>query len=50
MTRHLELTIDELRARVAATRLPIPEDRLEMVRKLLANALAPIRAADWRAG
>ncbi|HEY7650114.1 MAG TPA: amidase [Methylomirabilota bacterium] len=49
MTRHPELTIDELRARIAATRLPIPEERLEMVRKLLANALAPIGAADWRA-
>jgi aspartyl-tRNA(Asn)/glutamyl-tRNA(Gln) amidotransferase subunit A len=48
MTRP-ELTIDELRARIAATRLPIPEARLEMVRKLLSNALAPIRGADWRA-
>jgi aspartyl-tRNA(Asn)/glutamyl-tRNA(Gln) amidotransferase subunit A len=49
MTRHPDLTLDELRARSAATRLPIPDERLEMVRKLLANALAPIRAADWRA-
>src|SRR5262245_15191688 len=49
MSHHPELTIDELRARIAATRLPIPEERLDMVRKLLSNALAPIRAADWRA-
>jgi aspartyl-tRNA(Asn)/glutamyl-tRNA(Gln) amidotransferase subunit A len=49
MSQPFEFTIDELRARIAAAGVPIPEARQEMVRKLLANALAPIRAADWRA-
>lgn len=44
-----ELTIDEVRARMRAAGITIPEDRLEMVRKLLADALRPIRATDWRA-
>ena len=44
-----ELTLDELRARIKAAGLPIPEERLEMVRRLLGDALRPIRAADWRA-
>jgi hypothetical protein len=44
-----ELTLDELRDRIKATGLPIPEERLEMVRRLLGDALRPIRAADWGA-
>ena len=43
-----DLTLDELRNRIKATGLPIPDARLEMVRKLLGDALKPIRAADWR--
>ena len=44
-----ELTLDELRARIAAAGLDIPEHRLAMVRKLLSDALAPVRKADSRA-
>jgi hypothetical protein len=44
-----DLTLDEVRDRIKATGLPIPEARLAMVRKLLGDALGPIRAADWRA-
>jgi hypothetical protein len=43
-----ELTMDELRARIAAAGVPIPENRLNMVRKLLGEALAPLRARDSR--
>ena len=49
MTQRPEFSMQELRARIAAAGVPIPEARLEMVRKLLSNALAPIRAEDWRA-
>ena len=43
-----ELTMDELRARIAAAGLTIPEHRLSMVRKLLNDALAPVRRVDSR--
>jgi hypothetical protein len=43
-----DLTIDELRDRIKAAGVPIPESRLRMVQKLLADALRPIRATDWR--
>ena len=43
------MTIDELRARIAAAGLSIPDARLEMVRTLLTNALAPIAKMDRRA-
>jgi len=43
-----ELTLDELRERVRAAGVSIPEHRLNMVRKLLADALAPVRALDSR--
>src|SRR3989442_11318530 len=49
MTQRPEFSMQELRARIAAAGVPIAEARLEMVRKLLSNALAPIRAEDWRA-
>jgi aspartyl-tRNA(Asn)/glutamyl-tRNA(Gln) amidotransferase subunit A len=49
MTERPVLSMEELRARIAAAGVPILEARLEMVRKLLSNALAPIRAEDWRA-
>lgn len=42
------LTIDELRARIRAAGVPIPEERLEVVRAILSDALAPLRAQDWR--
>ena len=44
-----ELTIEELRHRIEVAGVSIPEERLEMVKKLLGDALRPIRATDWRA-
>jgi aspartyl-tRNA(Asn)/glutamyl-tRNA(Gln) amidotransferase subunit A len=41
--------IDELRRRIAATGLPIPEARLNMIDKLMTLVLAPIHGEDWRA-
>ncbi len=41
-----QLTLEELRDRIKAAGVSIPEARLEMVRTLLANALAPVRAMD----
>jgi aspartyl-tRNA(Asn)/glutamyl-tRNA(Gln) amidotransferase subunit A len=49
MAERLALTIDELRARITASGLPIPEARLGMVHKLMGLVLAPIRGEDWRA-
>ena len=43
-----ELTMEELRARIAAAGVTIPENRLNMVRKLLGEALAPLRSRDSR--
>lgn len=43
-----ELTMDELRARIAAAGLKIPDARLAMVRKLLSDALAPLHRVDSR--
>ena len=43
------MTIEELRARIKATGLVIPDNRLEMVRTLMTNALAPIEKMDARA-
>jgi hypothetical protein len=44
-----ELTLEELRERMRAAGITIAENRLAMVRKLLADALAPVRALDSRA-
>ena len=44
-----ELTMDELRERIRVAGITIAENRLAMVRKLLADALAPVRALDSRA-
>jgi len=43
-----ELTMDELRERLRVAGITIAENRLGMVRKLLADALAPVRALDSR--
>jgi hypothetical protein len=43
-----ELTMEELRARIAAAGVTIAENRLNMVRKLLSDALAPLRTIDSR--
>jgi hypothetical protein len=44
-----ELTLDEVRDRMRAAGISIPEARLDMVRVLLSTALAPVRAMDSRA-
>ena len=49
MSDRRELTLDELRERMRAAGITIAENRLAMVRKLLADALAPVRALDSRA-
>jgi aspartyl-tRNA(Asn)/glutamyl-tRNA(Gln) amidotransferase subunit A len=49
MTERPELTMEELRTRIAAAGVPIPEARQEMIREFLSNALASIRGEDWRA-
>ena len=49
MAESLELTLDELRARLRATGITMAEHRLPMVRKLLSDALVHVRALDSRA-
>jgi hypothetical protein len=44
-----DLTLEELRARIAAAGVTIADERLPMVRKLLDDALAPLRKVDSRA-
>jgi hypothetical protein len=48
MAESHELTLEELRTRIQAAGLPIPENRLGMVRKLLSDALVHVRALDSR--
>ena len=43
-----ELTLEELRARIQAAGLTIPDNRMGMVRKMLSDALVPVRALDSR--
>ena len=43
------LSMDDVRARMKAAGVQIAENRLEMVRVLLSNALTPVQAADTRA-
>jgi hypothetical protein len=49
MAESHELTLEELRRRIQAAGLSIPENRLGMVRKLLSDALVHVRALDSRA-
>src|SRR5262249_30648855 len=42
------MTLDELRDRMKAARIEIAENRLELVRRLLADALRPIHEMDSR--
>ena len=44
-----EITLDEVKRRAAVAGLAIREDRLESVRQLLKDALAPLRRMDSRA-
>jgi hypothetical protein len=48
MDGQTELSLDELRRRIAAAGITIPENRLGMVRKLLGDALVHVRALDSR--
>lgn len=43
------VTLDDVKKRAQAARLTIREERLEMVRRLLDDALAPVRKMDPRA-
>ena len=42
------MTLEELRDRMKAARVEIAENRLEVVRRLLMDALRPIHAMDSR--
>lgn len=44
-----EITLAEVRARAQTAGLALRADRVEMVRRLLADALAPLRRMDARA-
>jgi len=43
-----DVTLDEAKERVRLSGLPIPANRLSLVRGFLVNALRPIRALDSR--
>ena len=43
------MTLEELRDRMKTARVEIAENRLEVVRRLLTDALRPIHAMDSRA-
>lgn len=43
-----DITLDEVKERARLAGLPIPANRLSLVRGLLVNALRPIRALDTR--
>jgi hypothetical protein len=44
-----DVTLDEVRARLAVAGLAVGEEWLDMVRRLLGEALAPVRRADVHA-
>lgn len=44
-----DITLDEVRRRAAVADITLREDRIEMVRRLLSDALAPLRRMDSRA-
>jgi hypothetical protein len=44
-----EITVDEVKKRAEVAGLTLREDRIEMVRQLLKEALAPLRRLDSRA-
>ena len=48
MEQPTELTLEELRERIKAAGITIADNRLAMVRKLLSDALVPVRALDSR--
>jgi hypothetical protein len=48
MAESHELSLSELRTRIEAAGINIPDNRLAMVRKLLSDALVHVRALDSR--
>jgi hypothetical protein len=48
MDKPLELTLEELRERIRAAGVTIPDHRVGMVHKLLNDALVHVRALDSR--
>jgi hypothetical protein len=48
MDKPWELTLEELRDRIKAAGVTIPDNRLDMVRALLSDALVHVRALDSR--
>ena len=44
-----EITLDDVKRRAQVAGLTLREDRMEMVRQLLKEALAPLRRLDSRA-
>ena len=48
-TNHTDITLDEVRARIRAAGVPIPENRLALIHGFLKNALRPLRDFDARA-
>lgn len=44
-----DITVDDVRKRAQVAGLTLREDRLEMARRLLADALVPLRKLDSRA-
>jgi hypothetical protein len=48
MDKPLELTLEELRDRIQAAGVTIPDHRVGMVHKLLNDALVHVRALDAR--
>jgi len=48
MAESQELTLEELRTRIQAAGITMPDNRLNMVRKLLSDALVHVRALDSR--
>jgi hypothetical protein len=48
MAESNELTLEELRVRLQAAGITMPDNRLAMVRKLLSDALVHVRALDSR--
>ena len=47
-SRPAPLTLDDVRARIAAAGITIAENRIRMVQRLLNDALAPLRTVDSR--
>ena len=47
-TQPSDISLDEVRDRIRAAGVPIPEGRLALIQGLLRDALRPVRAFDTR--